>query len=780
MLLDTILRTGQGEFGEASFSKQGLYDVATGREVASSNVTESSNVTASPASATAEPKVTSHQQLRTISWELGNHSSREADATSGTKVGVGVGSVAATEGPNYEIIIPWVLKNMIKRATDMGTLDGRTGIDVLTKLVHESDDGRTGILVLPELKILLVKLGIRVTADVLKELCRHYHGNSDKVFNKFKRMKEDHEAELLRQAQAKTDEDASRNPGTKRTDKAGDSDRDGYDSGLRETKGSRSAKAATAEFDDDDVEYGRNDDSKSHKESSTASRDYRLKLYSKRVEKAKDQMTFDEEDGEFGVDVAMLLKEIGSGRGLRSIETLPKMTPVTQSIVEEKGPDSALKKSKMMIQSIDFALSSVYGELPSACSVGSIKRLRREVLNICDNFGRTSLLVASAMGNCDLVSHLLRVGADLSITTSDGFNAITVARNASVRNIIDPHLVRWLSSPKITPSSRNSTEPADEAARTGQEHQSQIFNELTTEIESIRQNHWGYCRSPLAWAVSSGLVSSVKHALCNTASDPNVRDVEGRTPLHDCMALAQTCNDLGTLDAAASIAELLIAHGADVGAVSVSGRNCLHELFCANQDAKPSHTKLSNSSVGGMHQPSTYHRPVIKRDVAALGKRRSLLLRNLLQLGCDPLAWDRKGMAPIHYCAKANEKECIIEILRGGYDGGFATSTGNTPLHLAALAGAGDVSNILSRWDADGAYGHTIVSTRNKKGDLPIQLFPPTQSSECLDNLWSACRVGNLKRYSDLTDDGETGRSLRLCGFLKLYSFHQNRVTNKF
>lgn len=150
----------------------------------------------------------------------------------------------------------------------------------------------------------------------------------------------------------------------------------------------------------------------------------------------------------------------------------------------------------------------------------------------------------------------------------------------------------------------------------------------------LQARGWSYGRNALSWAVASAMPDAVAHILQAHASTPsapsshtrhslrgagmdtstasesagvNSRDVTGRTPLHECVALANagamvepladssTSNGLdavkgsrgggeGVIRAAIEIAEMLIAAGADVNAQTPSGRSPLHELFCRSQD----------------------------------------------------------------------------------------------------------------------------------------------------------------------------------------------------
>jgi hypothetical protein len=84
---------------------------------------------------------------------------------------------------NYEIIIPWLLRNMRKRASDLAIKEQPT--DLLRVMTEDIAGDDSFVLIPPEFKNLLAKLGIKVTTDVIREVCRMYPGESDIVKHKW-------------------------------------------------------------------------------------------------------------------------------------------------------------------------------------------------------------------------------------------------------------------------------------------------------------------------------------------------------------------------------------------------------------------------------------------------------------------------------------------------------------------------------------------------------------------------------------------------------------------
>lgn len=106
-------------------------------------------------------------------------------------------------------------------------------------------------------------------------------------------------------------------------------------------------------------------------------------------------------------------------------------------------------------------------------------------------------------------------------------------------------------------------------------------------------------------------------------ADPNTADAVGRRPLHECVALLMQTTVISASDqadddkyggylldhqlsstspasgrAAIAIAEALLSAGADVNAVSVSGRSALLELFCSSSEEALSTSLVSLSGTG--------------------------------------------------------------------------------------------------------------------------------------------------------------------------------------
>ena len=161
------------------FNKRSIYDLASGREMATYDepsyalqLTHGPTSTAQPKSSTRKDftLTTSTRTLRHIAWDLAGSST-----ISGT-LDPSAGKNDASYHLDYDIIVPWILRNMLRCSIDRSNARNSDGVDYLEDLLVSAEPSRTGVFVVAELGAVLGELGIRVTTDVLRELCRRYPG----------------------------------------------------------------------------------------------------------------------------------------------------------------------------------------------------------------------------------------------------------------------------------------------------------------------------------------------------------------------------------------------------------------------------------------------------------------------------------------------------------------------------------------------------------------------------------------------------------------------------
>ena len=122
--------------------------------------------------------------LRNVAWEL---SGQDGNASTTTN--------EEDKQQVYEIMLPWVIRNLMRRVTELGERESTSGIMELEKMVDKHCCKPNNTLIIPELKKLLSKLGIQVTKEVLRELCRRYSAESGSISDKWAICEEEQKQE---------------------------------------------------------------------------------------------------------------------------------------------------------------------------------------------------------------------------------------------------------------------------------------------------------------------------------------------------------------------------------------------------------------------------------------------------------------------------------------------------------------------------------------------------------------------------------------------------------
>ncbi|MEC8392499.1 MAG: hypothetical protein VXZ58_06440, partial [Actinomycetota bacterium] len=110
--------------------------------------------------------------MRNVAWELAGQ-----DGSSTT--------LEEDKQQMFEIMIPWVLRNLMRRVTELGSRESTSGITELENMIDKHCYQPTSCLIVPELKTLLGKLGIQVTREVLRELCKRYAAECGAISDKW-------------------------------------------------------------------------------------------------------------------------------------------------------------------------------------------------------------------------------------------------------------------------------------------------------------------------------------------------------------------------------------------------------------------------------------------------------------------------------------------------------------------------------------------------------------------------------------------------------------------
>jgi ankyrin repeat protein len=705
----------------ASLHGDTVYDLMTGHLMASA----SSSSTLTTGSSRRDIHVLEDSMIKGLrhesSWDLGNNATR------------------ASPSLNYEIMIPWLIRNILKRCKDKLSYRSHSStsaneISYLANQLVKIDEDSTGFLLVAEVKQFLISLDIRVTLDSIRELCRRYPSAAEATIEKFQSMKRRHDR--LRRSQEEDDEaaDAKSSDSRRASDQMKPTAYIRFDDHKHSSSESfQSDEKASRSMVADDGKHGQPSKMSSEQKNHDANADDQLKMV----------VDFDLIDESLGLDIEAFLDDIRIGRALKGID------------IDGLSHSRTLPSDS---HTLTLPVNENTVRLPALVTTNTIRNLRKRMLNRRDIFGRTALCLAVALSQSDHAELLLSQGADVTAMTTNGSNAFNLSSERSIQNLLEASLVKWLNQRQRQqydshhPAINQSTED--------------VFVTLLPQMKTLTEKHWSYSKSPLSWAITSGHIDCVK-MMIGQGVDVNYRDVSGRSVLHDCAAICRLSNSIEIVQAVLAVSEELMNNGMQANIISVSGRNALHEVFCMNQDESVRYAYLAEYN-------ASYTRSITAgvHMTHELIHWKSMFVRNLISWGVDALAHDRHGFTPIHYCARENMVECLVELLTTPLPSTSANDDetpskerfldarirtkvgGHSPLHMACMAGAMKTAQVLMRWDADYCMiGSSLRGMKNQQGKLPEQLIPGpanSNSSDRLDNIWRAARDGSKERLMKL------------------------------
>ncbi|CAI5659362.1 ankyrin repeat domain-containing protein 61 isoform X2 [Oreochromis niloticus] len=247
---------------------------------------------------------------------------------------------------------------------------------------------------------------------------------------------------------------------------------------------------------------------------------------------------------------------------------------------------------------------------------------------------------------------------------------------------------------------------------------------------------------PLHLAASYRKIHSMQ-SLLSAGADTELRDMLGRTPLH--LMITGWPSILNTSQKPDSKFQTKV-----IG-VCTQAEACLR-LLC-------DHGVNINAKVEGKGHQTALHISVRYRALSAV--------QILACYGADVNAVDGSGMAPLHMAAGILHKDIIASLLRHGADVNMGVQhTGNTPLHLAAVAMATtttktpeDAISSITELLEQGAEPNAV----NKAGMTPLH---------------EACSMGNEELVDLLLSYGASIYKLSEAGENCLYLF-LNHMPNR-
>jgi cytohesin len=272
-------------------------------------------------------------------------------------------------------------------------------------------------------------------------------------------------------------------------------------------------------------------------------------------------------------------------------------------------------------------------------------------------------------------------------------------------------------------------------------------------------------------AVRRGDVQEVARLLA-AGADPNVKDLDGHTPLHYA---AEQCR--------ADIAELLLKHGADPNARDDHGKTPLHRAVAVGC-VEVAELLLSRGADPNVRDKDGYT-PLLN---LAGGLRESVdLAAVLLARGANPNVVDYHGRTPLFHAAERFHKDLFYlllgrgaratlreaaligdvylaeELLKQGADPYERDADGRTPLHYALERCHVEVAELLLRHGAD-------PNARDKDGHTPLYY---AARNACLDGVLLLLKHGAVvyPEVLDVVTSLEESREiLRLRGVVKRFA----------
>ena len=265
-------------------------------------------------------------------------------------------------------------------------------------------------------------------------------------------------------------------------------------------------------------------------------------------------------------------------------------------------------------------------------------------------------------------------------------------------------------------------------------------------------------RNGLHLAAEGGSLEFVSYMLDTAKLDIHAKDHNGATALHAATALEKT-----------TIINLLLEKGADPMLPDNKGWTALHHA--ANRDSA---ALLDIFTQGVKGKNINWNAPTQFGDETplhiAVSNGQDNATTKLLELGANPMLADKNGLIPLHlailhdreelaktlltamttakvdiaairenngwflphFAATRDNTEFMIQLANAGCDMTAPTTTGDTPLHIAARMGKTAVLAYLVHQQG------VDIGVRNSAGLLPLELAMQSKNKEAFDILSKA------------------------------------------
>ncbi|GKT47789.1 ankyrin-1 [Colletotrichum spaethianum] len=322
-------------------------------------------------------------------------------------------------------------------------------------------------------------------------------------------------------------------------------------------------------------------------------------------------------------------------------------------------------------------------------------------LELEDSECYTCLRWAAKYGQLKTVEALLKAGAEVDASDQDGYTALRWAAHEGYKPIIKS-LVHHGASVKV--SGCNSWTLLKWAAQEGQEDMIKFLIKRRVDLDSTDTEGF----TALRWAINYNRTMTA-WLLLQARADVNKPDNQGMQPLH---AVVKGCCGADSIKTSMNLLWLLLESKANVNAQA--GNHGLTPLHLAALGGASSAAWLLLENGADPRRLDSQNRTVLH---CAIGSTDSEVCQMLLRKDGGYLinAVDQNGQTPLHIAAMAGSNAMVTLLLDNGADPKRVDSHGRTSLHCAIQSENLDASRALIQKAAD-----FLVHTGDRHGQTPL------------------------------------------------------------